>query len=142
MFIKTFDIEDNLTGAERLDPPVFVHWQISNGMMVRCEQEEAQAVISEDGSVYYLINGCLPHGEKEPYAEFITEEEYRAIIDYDPEDDDPDVPDDQDEDEIMTRAELTAKVNELQEASDEKDERIEFLEDCLLEMSEVVYAGD
>ncbi len=132
MYIKTFDLEDKLTGAEKLDPPVFVRWQTSNGIMVRCEQEEAQAVISEDNSTYYLINGCQPHGEKEPYAEFITEEEYKTIIDYDPEDDDPDVPDDQDEDEIMTRAELTSAYKQLQQD-------YEFIGDCIIEMSELVY---
>lgn len=132
MFIKTFDVEDKLTGAERLEPPVFVRWQSSNGRMVRCDQGEAQGVVSEKGNTYYLINGCMPHGEKEPYAEFITEDEYRQIIDYDPEDDDPDIPDDQDEDEVMTRAELTAFCKELKQEN-------EFLGDCIVEMSELIY---
>ena len=134
MFIKTFDTADNVTGAERLDPVVYVRWQISNGLLVRCEPEEAQAVISEDGSTYYLINGSMPHGEREPYAEFITEEEYRAIIDYDPEDDDPEIPEGEEEEEILTRAELTALVKELKAEN-------ELLQGCILEMSEVVYAG-
>ena len=45
------------------------------------------------------------------------------------------IPDDTDEEEVLTRAELTEKVKELETRND-------FLEECLLEMSEVVYAGE
>lgn len=132
MYIKTFDIEDNITGAEKVDPPVFVRWQESNGLMVRCEQAEAQAIISEDGSTYYLLNGYMPHGEREPYAEFITEEEYRQIIDYDPEDDDPDIPEGDDEDDIYTRAELTAMVRKLRAD-------MGYVQDALIDVGEALY---
>lgn len=131
MFIKTFNADDELTGAERLDPPVYVRWQISNGMMVRSDPEDAQGVISEDGNSVYLIGGHMPHGIKEPYAEEITEEEYDVIHGEDPEDEDPDIPEG-DDTPPMTRAELTAKVAELEEQN-------AMLTECLLEMSEIVY---
>lgn len=133
-YIKTFDAEDRLTGAEKIEVLVYVRWQ-SNGMLVRCTEEEAQGIIGEDNETIYLINGNMPHGEKEPYAEFITKEEYDQIKGGDPEDEDPEIPDDTDEDEVLTRAELTEKVKELEGRND-------FLEECLLEMSEVVYAGE
>lgn len=115
MYIKTFDAEDHLTGAEYLEVPVYVRWQTSNGLLVRCEPEEAHGIVSEDGNTIYLINGQMPHGIKEPYAEEITQDEYEAIHADDPEDDTPAEPDDPSEDPIMTRAQLTAAILELQD---------------------------
>ena len=134
MYIKTFDESDILTGAEHLaDPPCFVRWQIKNGMMVRCDRSEAQGLIGEDNNTVYLWGGAMPHGMKEPYAEEITQTEYEEIKRDapDPEDDDPVNPDP--ESPPMTRAELTAKVAELEATN-------AFLTDCILEMSEMIYA--
>lgn len=131
MYIKAFTAQGELTGAEKLDPPVWVRWQLSNGLLVRCEQEEAQGVVSEDGERIYLIGGQQPHGIPEAYAEEITEAEYDAIHGEDPEDEDPDIPEG-DDTPPMTRAELTAKVAELEEQN-------AMLTECLLEMSEIVY---
>ena len=132
MYIKTIDANDVLTGAEKLDAPVFVRWQVSNGLLVRCTPEEAQGVVSENNQDVYLINGSMPHGVKEPYAVEITRDEYEAIKrDWpDPEDDDPVDPDP--EEPPMTRAELTARVTELTEQN-------ALLTECLLEISEIVY---
>ena len=127
-FSKTCDEHDRLTGAEKLDAPVYVRWQDSNGLLVRCDDETAQGIVGADNETVYLINGHMPHGEREPYAEIITEEEYRQIVDEDPEDETPDIPEGTDEQDVLTRAELT--------------ERLNFLEECLLEMSERVYADN
>ena len=132
MFIKTFDAQGNLTGAQQIEEPVYVRWQPSNGMMARCAEEDAQGIIGTDGTAY-LLNGAQPHGEPEPYAEIITEAEYEEIIaGFDPEDDTPVVPDPEPEEPPLTRAELTAIVTE-------QAETIQMLTDCLLEMSEIVY---
>lgn len=133
-YIKTFDAEDRLTGAEKIEVLVYVRWQESNGMLVRCTEEEAQGIIGADDNTVYLINGNMPHGEKEPYAEFISKEEYDQIVGEDPEDEDPEIPEGTDEDEVLTRAELTEENKKL-------NERVDFLEECLLEMSEKVYEG-
>lgn len=61
-----------------------------------------------------------------------TYEEYAEPTD-DPEDTAPEIEEDIDESEILTRAELTAKVTELEEQN-------AMLMECLLEMSEAVYA--
>ena len=132
MYIKTFDANDVLTGAEHLVDPCFVRWQIPNGLMVRCEKAQAQGLVGEDNNTVYLYNGAMPRGVKEAYAEEITKEEYDAIKrgEPDPEDDDPVDPDP--EEPPMTRAELTASVAELREQN-------AMLTECLLEMSEIVY---
>ena len=58
------------------------------------------------------------------YDEWISQGNVNAVNDL--EDVTPEVPDGVEEEEILTRAELTA--------------RVAMLEDCLLEMSEIVYA--
>lgn len=71
-------------------------------------------------------------------AVFITDAEYDEIVlvldPPDPEDEDPEIPDGTDEEEVLTRAELTELVRQLEQRND-------FLEECLMEMSEIVYAG-
>ena len=42
----------------------------------------------------------------------------------------------------MGLQEMRLKIIELENLNSEKDEKISFLEDCLLEMSEIVYADD
>lgn len=130
IYLNAYDEQDNLTGTEAIAEPVFVCRQISNGCLVRCDEQDAQGIVSADGDRIYLIRGQMPNGVKEPYAEFITKTEYEAALAAapDPEDEDPDVPEGVEEETILTRAELT--------------ERIAFLEDCLLEMSEIVYGGE
>ena len=135
MFIKAFKENDDLIGMEHLDPVTFVRHQVVNDMIVSCEEEESQGVVSEDGSAIYFKKGVMPFGKKEDYYEEITETEYNATMEDDPEDETPVIPDDTNEEEVLTRAELTEKVKEL-------ETRNNFLEECLLEMSEVVYAGE
>lgn len=122
-YIKLFGADGRLIGAEALSELVYVRWQTNNGKLVRCKEDDAQGIISADGNTVYLINHQMPHGIPEPYAEFITQEEYEEISGEDPEDESPAVPDP--EEPPMTRSELTAAVQMLME--------------CLLEMSEIVY---
>lgn len=81
-------------------------------------------------------------------AESISAADYDNIIaEMDvPEDQDDMIPDPDDEgghyEPIMTAKEMRERIIELEEENSTKDERIEMLEECLLEMSEVVYAGD
>ena len=117
MYIKTFDVNDVLTGAESIDEPVLVRWQTSNGEMVLADSvESAQGIVAANGRDIYLLNGAMPRGEKEPYAEIIDRAEYEVIIADlpDPEDEDPEIPDDPPS-EVWTRAQLTEHVIELTE---------------------------
>ena len=127
--------DETILTAEAHDPPAFVKLQAKNNIKVRCSEHYAQGIISLNGQEVYQLPGkaALPGVDKT--AVEITMTEYDEIISgYDPEDDTPVIPDD-DPEEPLTRAELTAKVRQL-------EERNEFLEDCLLEMSEIVYGDD
>ena len=132
MFIKVFSPVGEYVKVEKLDPPCFIRIQLSNGMRVRCDEQDAQEILSEDGETIYQYKGYITGGERTYYAEEITEAEYNELVADDPEDEEPVIPEGSTE-EPLTRAELTAKVAE-------QAERIEFLEGCLLEMSEVIYA--
>ena len=135
MYIKAFDENDELINGEFLDPVCWIRYQVENDMIVRCEPEEAQGVLSETGRDIYFMDGIMPRGHKEQWYVEITEEEYNHIVreNDDPEDENPEVPEGQDPDELPTRAELAERVAALEEQND-------FLSECLLEMSEVVYA--
>ena len=65
-------------------------------------------------------------------AVFITQADYELLKDTDPEDNNPAPPDDPGT-EVLTRAQLSAKVAELEATN-------ATLLECVLEMSEAVYA--
>lgn len=133
MYIKVFDAEDNYIGVENIKNPCFIRWQTSNDKQVRCEQSEAQGILSADENKIYLINGVMPHGVKKQYAVIIEKSEYDSLASNDPEDEIPDIPENTQPEEILTRAQLSEKVAKLELQN-------EFLAECLLEISEVIYA--
>ena len=127
-------LNETVLTAEAHEKPAFVKLQTKNNIKVRCSEHYAQGIISLDGSEVYQLPGKAALPDVEKIAVEITMTEYEEIISEEPEDETPVIPEDETE-EPLTRAELTAKVKAL-------EDRNEFLEDCLLEMSEVVYAGD
>jgi len=135
LYIKAFEPDGTAIGVEKHENPVYVRWQSSNQMVVRCEKEQAQGIVAIDGNTYYLIEGFIPTGERLPYFIEITEEQYNAERENeeDEEDETPEVPEGTDASSIPTRAELAERVATLEQQN-------EFLSDCLLEISETVYA--
>lgn len=110
---------DTLITAEAHDSPVYVHRQ-KNNLIVRCSEQNAQGILSLDGATVYQLDGKDPLGvETGGTAHYIYLTDYEAIIagleDTDKEDTDPVVPEDNPDADILTRAELTAKVKELEE---------------------------
>ena len=89
-------------------------------------------ILSANNAVAYLLEGKTPIPGLTHTAYIIGVAEYLQLKDTDPEDTNPDPPDDPG-DEVLTRAQLTAKVKELEETNT-------MLLECLLEMSETVYA--
>lgn len=81
-------------------------------------------------------------------AESVSQADYENIIaEMDIPEDDPDIPDiDPDGsghyEPIMTAKEMRERIIELESERDTLKNRAEMLEECVLEMSEVVYAGD
>lgn len=120
-----------VVGAEALDTPAYVKYQTRNHVVVRCSELDAQGILSKDGDeIYQLQDKAALPGEYKT-AVPISMMEYDELGYEDSEDTDPVVPDE--ETPVMTRAELTAKVQELEETN-------AMLMECLLEMSEAVYA--
>lgn len=79
MYIKVFDADDVLIGAEEISEPVYIRWQTSNGLQVRCKECEAQGILSADENMIYLYNGFMPFGLKRSYAVQIEKNEYDAL---------------------------------------------------------------
>ncbi|MBR1530594.1 MAG: hypothetical protein IJ643_00895 [Eubacterium sp.] len=64
-------------------------------------------------------------------------------IEPEPPEEEPVTPPDEEkeqEERIMTADEMRQRIIELEEQNNEKDEKIDMLEECILEMSEYVYA--
>lgn len=111
---------DTLVAAEAHDSPAYVRRQTKNNLIVRCSEQNAQGILSLDGSTVYQLDGKASLGlEDGCTAYYIYMTDYEAIIagmeNTDEEDTNPDVPEDTTEAEILTRAELTAKVLSLEE---------------------------
>ena len=136
LYLKIMDGE-TIVSAEAHEDPVYICRQQKNDILVRCPDVHAQGILSLDGETVYQLHGKTSFGDPSAYEAYpIYVEEYDEIMrslppEEDPEDEDPEIPDDP-EAEILTRAELTALVRELQAQN-------EMLEECLLEMSEIVY---
>ena len=119
--------------AVQYDSPVWVC--MSNGTLLRCLEGQAQGILHSDGNEVFLLQGKAPITGRQinKVAVEITMSEYEQIINEDYGDDDIPDPDPGDEPEAqMTIAQMRARIRDL-EAS------VEFLGDCLIEMSEEVY---
>lgn len=110
---------DTMIGLEAIDSPVYVKLQ-KNNVVVRCLEPMAQGIVSLDGSEIYQLDGKTSLGDGYSLAVPITLAEYDELAanyerDEDPEDTNPEVPDGTVEGDVLTRAQLTAKVAELEE---------------------------
>ena len=111
---------DTVVTAEAHENPVYVCRQ-KNGIIKRCTEQSAQGILSLDGSTIYQLESSkdslnLDNGYTADFTYMTVYEEIIAgITEEDTEDINPDVPEDTPEEEILTRAELTAKVKALEE---------------------------
>lgn len=144
---------------------VFLKWQPKNRILIGCRAEEANFIQSSDMTEVWRVNWLVPIGEEAGVYETveaveITEEEYlslRAQLDEGtevvvpekpevPEEPEPDDGQETPTEEVMTVAQMRLKIAALEEQlavqsqiNEEQMMRNEFLEGCLLEMSEIVY---
>ncbi len=119
-----FRYEDEEKGLIRdcIPDPVYVRKQ-SNGVIVRCDSPTlAHGVVSADGSKIYRFWGKQDLGEAYTLIDPITQGEYEEylaalepVLEPDPEDEEPVVPEEMEPEDILTRAELTERVNRLEE---------------------------
>lgn len=110
---------DSMIGLEAIDSPVYVMLQ-KNNVVVRCLEPVAQGIVSLDGSEIYQLDGKTSLGDGYSLAVPITIAEYDELAanyegEEDPEDTNPEVPEGTGEGDVLTRAQLTAKVAELEE---------------------------
>lgn len=113
----------------------YVKWQDRNHIFMSCDAYDADGIVSSNESEIYLFEDADMTGDYKyvTYAE-ITEDVYYEILDEldkgDPIDDDPQ---DEGETEPVVKHELIERLESLEEMNG-------ILTECILEMSEVVYA--
>ena len=117
LYIKVLQ-DDKIVAVEAHSNPIYVRKQ-ANGVNVRCNEVHAQGLLSVDGSVIYQLPDTEIISDANLVAEIITTTEYLNLVDSlevpDVEDTDPVIPEDSEGEVILTRAELTQKVSELEE---------------------------
>lgn len=120
IYIKIMDDTGEIVAVEELIDPVYVYKQPSNGEIVRCIDTLAQGVLDAEGANIYQLYGKEPVDRAVATAMVITTAEYDELLlslgtseDEDEEDTEPETPEGGDAGEVMTRAELTAAVNQL-----------------------------
>lgn len=116
IYIKVLK-DDTVVAVEAHPSPVYVYKQ-ANGVLVRCTERKAQGILSIDGGTVYQLYEKDALANATMTAMVITTTEYLSLVDTldkeDTEDTDPVVPEDTTEEEVLTRAELTAKVTALE----------------------------
>lgn len=116
IYIKVLK-DDTVVAVEAHPSPVYVYKQ-ANGVLVRCTERKAQGILSIDGGTVYQLHEKEALENATMTAMVITTTEYLSLVDTldkeDTEDTDPVVPEDTTEEEVLTRAELTAKVTALE----------------------------
>ena len=116
IYIKVLK-DDTVVAVEAHPSPVYVYKQ-ANGVLVRCTERKAQGILSIDGGTVYQLHEKEALENATMTAMVITTTEYLSLVDTldkeDTEDTDPVVPEDTTEEEVLTRAQLTAKVTALE----------------------------
>lgn len=118
-------------------------------MIVICPENEATGILANDvNTMYHLAGRDELKGVEEPLldAYFIDKYEYELIIENLDDDDiiNPPEPseDDQEDESYMTPEQMRLRIIELEKRATALAEENEFLSDCLIEMSEVVYGDE
>lgn len=133
VYLKVLDAGGNFAAAEAIENPVYIRYQEKNKLLLQCSALHAQGILDSTGGTAYQLDGKDSIPNLTHTACVITQAEYEQLRETDPEDETPEVPEDSTEMEVLTRAQLTAKVAELEETNT-------MLMECVLEMSEAVYA--
>lgn len=152
-YIEVMSADETTVGVESAEEFVFVKYQDKNQIIIRCLEKEAQGVISaeSDSTIYQLLGKEKIKGIDGDVltAKFICKEDYenlQTLFSNNGKKDDssstePDGKDDNpDTSSVMTTAQMRATIISL--SSDVKDlkEQNQMLTECLLDMSEQVYA--
>ena len=138
---------------------VFLKYQAKHRILLGCDPSEAMFIQSSDQETVWRADWLIPPPKEAgdyPFADAveISAEEYTELKEQldegnempEPEPDPEPDTDDSGEQEtpepgetVMSTAEMRRIIVEQAEKIKAQDERMEFIEDCLIEMSEVVY---
>lgn len=126
VYFKILSADGTVKSVEALTDPVYVCWQTRNGILIRCEKQDAQGIMSGDGNTIYQLQGKQLSGVESDEllsAVSITLAEYEELAaqigttdtadDTDPDDEVSEASDTGAE--ILTRAQLTEKVLALED---------------------------
>lgn len=134
---------------------VFLKWNEHSRHTVACDVNEAQFIQSFDQEHIYHVDWLKPVPEAAGQYETVEAiaidaaefDEIRALLDdgesipYEPPASDIQEPVEEQE-QPGEQEERPMTVGEMRQLVTEQQERISMLEDCLLEMSEIVYGGE
>lgn len=140
IFVKVTDRNGVTLSIEAVQYPSYFKREHTNNILVGCSLQEAEGIQLPGKIGLCLIEG-RSLGEFETndmnIATFVSLSEYEEYDEtnklVDPEDESPQIPEDVPEETILTRAELTQRIESLEEQN-------EFLQNCILEMSEIIYS--
>lgn len=135
----------------------FLQWNERHSCMMACEPRDAQFVQSYDGESIYRVawlnpvSGELAERYETVETAMIDRQEYedlRAVLDdgetvpLPPETEEPpDKPPEEPPEEPEEPGERPMTVQEMRDKIREQEEMLQILTECVLEMSEVIYAG-
>lgn len=141
-----FKVKQNNTVIDVLADPNYIVYQQGNDLCVIGKQTEAFGVLSSDASVIYAVEGLriAPNkGYDVVSLEQIDKTEYdelKALLDENKSVVDDDQQQDNQQEEVMSMSELRQTVLTLKAQNEELAARNELLTECVLELSEIVYA--
>ncbi|MBQ9229093.1 MAG: hypothetical protein IJ680_03510 [Paludibacteraceae bacterium] len=137
-----------------IDGKNFVKYQNSNDMkLLTNNEDEAFGILSSDMSTIWHLEGLLDPPENGGFSTVaaveISEDEAKALREQlgdgepveNPEEPEPEDPGTEEPEEpVMTPTEMRQRITELTATVEDLTQHNEMLEECLLELSEIVYA--
>lgn len=123
----------------------YVMWQEENQLLLTCSVEQANGIVSSDGSMVWHLDGLPAFSAGDYQTVRVVEiglDEYEQLIEQlKKEEELPDASTDETETVLagQSTTELLLTIQSLQAEIESLKEQDEFLSDCLLEMSEAVY---
>lgn len=145
--------DGTIIGAEAHEYPVYINHPYYSQIPLRCGIGAAQGILSLDQKQIYHLLGKVDLPGDYLEAEQITEEEYNYLkekLDPDVEPEPEPSPDDEDPgSDVMTPQQMRERIialeadrAKLREELSEKDTRIGYLEDAMLEVGGILYGDD
>lgn len=147
VYLKIQDADGIVVGVEEIKDPSYACYQKRNNIVILCSEKEAQGILSVNENTIYQIHGrekLQGIEEKLLDAFFIDDFEYEVLknqIGEMPDNTESSMEDTEiEESKVLTSAELARRVKALEETLAAEQQRNDMLEECILEMSETVYA--